>query len=58
MSVLDLRVTAVVLCTWTYEEEEETRYWRKVYNEELHNLYSLPNVIRIMKLRRKNVRGI
>jgi hypothetical protein len=26
--------------------------WRKLYNEELHNLYSLPSIIRIIKSRR------
>jgi hypothetical protein len=26
--------------------------WRKLYNEELHNLYSSPSIIRIIKLRR------
>jgi hypothetical protein len=26
--------------------------WRKVHNEELHNLYSLPSIIRIIKSRR------
>jgi hypothetical protein len=26
--------------------------WRKLHNEELHNLYSLPSIIRIMKSRR------
>jgi hypothetical protein len=26
--------------------------WRKLHNEELHNLYSLPNIIRIIKSRR------
>jgi hypothetical protein len=26
--------------------------WRKLYNEELYNLYSLPSIIRIIKLRR------
>jgi hypothetical protein len=26
--------------------------WRKLYNEELHNLYSSPNIIRIIKSRR------
>jgi hypothetical protein len=25
--------------------------WRKFHNEEFHNLYSSPNIIRIMKLR-------
>jgi hypothetical protein len=26
--------------------------WRKLYNEELHNLYSSPSISRIIKLRR------
>jgi hypothetical protein len=26
--------------------------WRKLHNEELHNLYSLPNLIRMIKLGR------
>jgi hypothetical protein len=26
--------------------------WRKLHNEELHNLYSSPNIIRMIKLRR------
>jgi hypothetical protein len=26
--------------------------WRKMHNEELHNLYSLPNIIRMIKLSR------
>jgi hypothetical protein len=32
--------------------DEVTGGWRKVRNEELHNLYSSPNVIRMMKSRR------
>jgi hypothetical protein len=31
---------------------EVTEDWRKLYNEELHNLYSSPNIIRMMKSRR------
>jgi hypothetical protein len=27
--------------------------WRKLHNKELHDLYSLPSIIRIIKLRRK-----
>jgi hypothetical protein len=26
--------------------------WRKLHNEELHNLYSWPNIIRMIKLRK------
>jgi hypothetical protein len=26
--------------------------WRNLYNEELHNLYSSPNIIRMINLRR------
>jgi hypothetical protein len=32
---------------WT--EEARNGVWRKLLNEELHNLYSLPSVIRMMK---------
>jgi hypothetical protein len=32
--------------------------WRKLHNEELHNLYSLPNTIRIMKSRRIRLAGL
>jgi hypothetical protein len=30
----------------------ETGGWRKLHNEELHNLYSSPSIIRIIKSRR------
>jgi hypothetical protein len=29
-----------------------TGQWRKLHNEELHNLYSSPNIIRLIKSRR------
>jgi hypothetical protein len=32
--------------------DEVTREWRKLHNEELHNLYSSPNIIRQVKSRR------
>jgi hypothetical protein len=32
--------------------DEMTGGWRKLYNEELHNLYSPPNIIRVIKSRR------
>jgi hypothetical protein len=31
---------------------EVTKDWRKLHNEELHNLYSSPNIIRMIKSRR------
>jgi hypothetical protein len=31
--------------------------WRKLHNEELHSLYSLPSIIRIIKLRRMRWTG-
>jgi hypothetical protein len=31
--------------------------WRKLHNEELHNLYSSPSIIRIIKLRRMGWAG-
>jgi hypothetical protein len=34
------------------KRDEATGEWRKLHKEELHDLYSLPNIIRIIKLRR------
>jgi hypothetical protein len=34
------------------KRDEVTREWRKLHNEELHDLYSSPSIIRIMKARR------
>jgi hypothetical protein len=33
------------------KRDEETVCWRKLYNEELHNLYSSPDIIRTIKSR-------
>jgi hypothetical protein len=34
------------------KRDEVTGGWRKLHNEDLHDLYSLPSIIRIIKLRR------
>jgi hypothetical protein len=34
-----------------------TEGWRKLYNEEFHNLYSSPSIIRIIKSRRMRWTG-
>jgi hypothetical protein len=34
------------------KRDEVTGGWRKLYNEELHNLYSSPSIIRMIKSRR------
>jgi PAS domain-containing protein len=34
------------------KRDEVTGDWRKLHNEELHNLYSSPNIIRMTKSRR------
>jgi hypothetical protein len=33
------------------KEDEVIGGWRKLHNEELHNLYSLPSIIRMIKSR-------
>jgi hypothetical protein len=39
------------------KRNEVTREWRKLHNEELHDLYSSPRVIRIIKLSRMRWAG-
>ena len=34
------------------KRDEVTREWRKLHNEELRDLYSLPNIVRVVKSRR------
>jgi hypothetical protein len=34
------------------KRDEVTGEWRKLHNKELHDLYSSPGIIRIIKLRR------
>jgi hypothetical protein len=39
------------------KRDEETGEWRKLHNEELHNLYSSPDIIRQVKSRRMRRAG-
>jgi hypothetical protein len=38
-------------------KREEDGSWRKLHNDELHDLYSLPNVVRVFKSRRMRWAG-
>jgi hypothetical protein len=39
------------------KRNEVTGEWRKLHNEELYNLYSAPDIIRMIKLRRMRRAG-
>jgi hypothetical protein len=39
------------------ERDEVTGQWRKLHNKELNDLYSLPNVVRVVKSRRMRWAG-
>jgi hypothetical protein len=39
------------------KRDEETGGWRKLHNEELHNLYSSPSIIRVIKSKRMRWTG-
>jgi hypothetical protein len=37
-------------------KREEDGWWRDLHNDELHSLYPLPNIVRVIKSRR--MRGV
>jgi hypothetical protein len=40
------------------KRDEVTGGWRKLHNEELHNLYFSPSIIRVIKSRRIDGQGM
>ena len=38
-------------------KDEVTRKWRRLYNEEINDLYPLPNIVRVIKSRRMKWAG-
>jgi hypothetical protein len=54
LGVLENRVLRRIFGT---KRDEMTGEWRKLHNEELHDLYSSPSIIRIMKERRMRWAG-
>jgi hypothetical protein len=47
----------VLRTTFGPKRDEMIGGWRKLHNEELHNLYSSPSIIRIIKSRRMRSAG-
>jgi hypothetical protein len=43
--------------TWSLTLREEDGSWRKLHNDELHSLYSSPNIVRVIKSRRMRWAG-
>jgi hypothetical protein len=48
---------ATVLRTFGPKRDEVIGGWRKLHNEELHNLYSSPSIIRMSKSKRMRKAG-
>jgi hypothetical protein len=47
----ELRLSTVLRRIFGPQRDEVTGDWRKLLNEELHNLYSSPSIIRMIKSR-------
>jgi hypothetical protein len=57
VSYLIAQVTRVLRRIFAPKRDEVTGDWRKLHNAELHNLYSSPCVIRLIKSRRMRWAG-
>ena len=55
LSVFENRVLRKVFVP---KRDEVTGEWRKLHNEELNDLHSLPNIVRVVKSRRMNGQGM
>jgi hypothetical protein len=53
LRVFESRVLRVIVP----KRDEVTGEWRKLHNEELNGLYSLPNIVRVIKSRRMRWAG-
>jgi hypothetical protein len=47
----------VLMSICRLKRDEVVGWWRKLLNEELHNLYSLPSIIRMIKSKRMRWAG-
>jgi hypothetical protein len=54
LRVFENRVLRRIFCP---KRDEVTGDWRKLHNEELHNLYASPDIIRMIKSRRMRWAG-
>jgi hypothetical protein len=52
LRVFENRVLRIFEPKW-----EEDGLWRKLHNDELHNLYSSPNIVRVIKSKRMRLEG-
>jgi hypothetical protein len=48
---ISVQITFILRIIFGPKRDEVTREWRKLHNEELHNLYSPPTVMRVIKSR-------
>ena len=52
LTLREERRLRVLMRVFGPKRDEVTGEWRKLHNEELNDLYSLPNIVRVVKSRR------